>query len=561
MPIKFHCACGKPITAPTSMAGRKGKCPACGGPICVPVGPAQPSSAGHAVVPRSKPASGGPSGVGRAAARSASQVGPAAQGQTGKGRAPVVPKPPPAPSPPPPLAPTPAAKRPAPRPEPAAPPRASATPSAAGLSAGGRRIARPPTELSARPAADVPARISRAGRVGYWLSLPALGLQLLLGAVVGLHYFRVVRLPNLLPMSASLELATRPLWVAVYLGLLAFPAVSAVFLCMRGLFSALTSRGKVRAGAATWSGLGFGSLAIALAVGIQFLYHVCVERDELATASGEAGVVVQPSTGKDGPEGAGPGTEGAPVSTTPSDAAPAGGTVPTPAGEGGQGAGAGAGAETAASSGGEPQPAAATVGGAGSDAAATGSPSAVDPAAAPNSGSGSGSTSAGAGGKPDAFRAREIVGNGEAAAVAGLTALVEAERSWRDADADGNGARDYWTADVAGLGAPRREGPFVVPTLAAADGAVASAAPLGGYLFAGLETDAFGYPYRVDFDGDGQTTTNPLVFGFCAYPASGAGLTLVAGQDGAIWGKDVGGKAISRYPGEAPERDGWRRLK
>jgi hypothetical protein len=43
MPIAFDCACGKPFSVADEYAGKRTKCPACGGPLTVPT-PAVPES-------------------------------------------------------------------------------------------------------------------------------------------------------------------------------------------------------------------------------------------------------------------------------------------------------------------------------------------------------------------------------------------------------------------------------------------------------------------------------------------------------------------------------------
>lgn len=44
MPIRVSCACGKSLNAPDHLAGKKAKCPGCGGVIAIP-GPAAPAPA------------------------------------------------------------------------------------------------------------------------------------------------------------------------------------------------------------------------------------------------------------------------------------------------------------------------------------------------------------------------------------------------------------------------------------------------------------------------------------------------------------------------------------
>lgn len=108
--------------------------------------------------------------------------------------------------------------------------------------------------------------------------------------------------------------------------------------------------------------------------------------------------------------------------------------------------------------------------------------------------------------------------------------IASIEGYWIEKDCDGNGVRDYWTADVAGFyGELDKDGePLkLIDKREAASDAAPAAEYAGlatrqvdrGYLFAAILRDERGLSYRTDANGDGKATTNPVRFGFCLYPA------------------------------------------
>jgi hypothetical protein len=106
-----------------------------------------------------------------------------------------------------------------------------------------------------------------------------------------------------------------------------------------------------------------------------------------------------------------------------------------------------------------------------------------------------------------------------------LRTLCTAEAEFRAKDRDGNGVRDFWTGDVAGLykfGLIPRE-------LAEADSApvlplVSQPIPWKGYFFRALTADDSETPpapYQEDTDGKSGKVHSLSRFGFVAYPAEG----------------------------------------
>ena len=108
--------------------------------------------------------------------------------------------------------------------------------------------------------------------------------------------------------------------------------------------------------------------------------------------------------------------------------------------------------------------------------------------------------------------------------------IASTEGYWFKTDCDGNGVKDYWTADVAGFyGVLDKDGKplkLIDRLPAASDSApfsqypgMSTGQPHQGYLIAAILRDERGRSYRMDEDGDGEATTNPVKFGFCLYPA------------------------------------------
>jgi hypothetical protein len=125
-----------------------------------------------------------------------------------------------------------------------------------------------------------------------------------------------------------------------------------------------------------------------------------------------------------------------------------------------------------------------------------------------------------------------------------LRVLALAEEDFFHNDRDGNGVKDYWTRDVAGLhslGGPAKPIQLIDPTIAGADGAHPGK-PHHGYYLKALEASA---------------DRSPSSFGFCAYPADydrTGRWTFVVNEAGKIYRVDTEGKPIVRW---APDPATW----
>ena len=105
----------------------------------------------------------------------------------------------------------------------------------------------------------------------------------------------------------------------------------------------------------------------------------------------------------------------------------------------------------------------------------------------------------------------------------GLKILASAEAYFRANDHDGNGVKDLWTGDIAGLS----KFGLIDRALAEADAEplaplVPKPIPYKGYLFRALDADdtySTAKPYRQDTDGKSGKVHNLERFGFVAFPA------------------------------------------
>ncbi len=178
-------------------------------------------------------------------------------------------------------------------------------------------------------------------------------------------------------------------------------------------------------------------------------------------------------------------------------------------------------------------------------------------------------------GKPPEADPREsqriLVGH-EAHALASVKEIRDTEGTWAITDADGNGAKDYWTLDVAGFYAHPDKSGEKLKWIAIGDAkadvkgggrypAVGNAQPARGYWFGALKNDETAAPYCQDADGDGKRETNPEKYGFRAWPAEygkGGKMTFILNEEGVVYAKDLGvGGNCDAWPGEDPAKAGW----
>lgn len=165
----------------------------------------------------------------------------------------------------------------------------------------------------------------------------------------------------------------------------------------------------------------------------------------------------------------------------------------------------------------------------------------------------------------------------EQSAIDSLKKICSFESSWRGNDADGNGYIDFWTADVAGFrfieDCAGNWVCYMSAPLAKADAKPLQGIysrnslppkpmPVFGYLFQTIFLDNSGNPYQKDYDGDGKCYTNPIRYGFCAFPArygETGKQTFIINEEGWVYCKDIGGASVDIWPGKNPEENGWRK--
>jgi len=160
-----------------------------------------------------------------------------------------------------------------------------------------------------------------------------------------------------------------------------------------------------------------------------------------------------------------------------------------------------------------------------------------------------------------------------ASPVAALVDVARCESWFLENDPDGNGIRDYWSADIAGLycftpvkGSPLK---LLSLSLACADadprqrlwGAwngepLNSLSPLQFKLRAIRRRDS-AQPILPD-QGNGRSLTG---FAFCAYPTTygpATPKTYILNQDGVIYECDTGGKPLEEWPDKTSLNTQWK---
>ncbi|MBI5365996.1 MAG: DUF2950 family protein [Planctomycetes bacterium] len=198
---------------------------------------------------------------------------------------------------------------------------------------------------------------------------------------------------------------------------------------------------------------------------------------------------------------------------------------------------------------------------------------------------------------PSFLRSR-VVAN-EASAAATLRNIVTLESTWRQNDVDRNSISDYWTADISGFyrieltpdGSNTAVAMIDAAVTAADDNKEAAGAatagavipdtaqpaasllaftrnsPRSGYFYRAQIIDNSTVPataYRADPDGNGQTWTNTMGYGFQARPdvynTNGVS-TIIINQAGVTYQQDFGSNLAANaqnWPGANPTSAGWR---
>ena len=148
----------------------------------------------------------------------------------------------------------------------------------------------------------------------------------------------------------------------------------------------------------------------------------------------------------------------------------------------------------------------------------------------------------------------------ETSAIIHLRHLALLEIAFLHANYDGNGVKDFWTADVAGLvqSYPFLKNPYVQDfqeaDVAPLKPGVAEPVPFGGYLFLALERDTSIVPpeqYRQDTDQSGRKVHHLSKFAFCAYPAMydwRHRRTFIVNQGQVIYAVNNDGNPITEWP-------------
>ena len=166
------------------------------------------------------------------------------------------------------------------------------------------------------------------------------------------------------------------------------------------------------------------------------------------------------------------------------------------------------------------------------------------------------------------LQSKRMASNARAATVA-LRRIAMAEEEFRSNDRNGNGVRDYWTADVAGLWQQAR---LIDREIAEADAKpmdplVPEPVQFQGYYFVALTNDRSEDPphvYRQSANDSGAKVYNTRRFGFCAYPAEygrTGTLTFFINEGLRMIKTDTGGRPMSNWPSDQELSDMFRSLR
>lgn len=145
---------------------------------------------------------------------------------------------------------------------------------------------------------------------------------------------------------------------------------------------------------------------------------------------------------------------------------------------------------------------------------------------------------------------------------ASLKTLAAAQADFRERDRDGNGKKDFWRKDVAGLFTLIPAGgtepiKLIEVSVAAADERPVS--PFEKYASRGPKN---GYWFRAIRHAD-EKEPDPDRFAACAFPSKYPELgrwTFILGESNMVCKKDLGhGRGVETYPVD-PVKEGWLRL-
>jgi hypothetical protein len=172
-------------------------------------------------------------------------------------------------------------------------------------------------------------------------------------------------------------------------------------------------------------------------------------------------------------------------------------------------------------------------------------------------------------------RARKRLSENERTAVNMIKTLAWAQADFRANDRDGNGVKDFWTGDVAGLyyvragqGAVFPEIRLILREMADADGMplqarVPEPVPYHGYCFVAMKWDNSETPpsaYALDTDKTSGKVHHPDKFGFCAYPEQygvTGSRTYILNEGFTIFSGDTRGVPVFAWPSDQQLKSLW----
>jgi hypothetical protein len=146
----------------------------------------------------------------------------------------------------------------------------------------------------------------------------------------------------------------------------------------------------------------------------------------------------------------------------------------------------------------------------------------------------------------------------------GLRAILIAQQEFREHDRDGNGKKDYWRPDVAGLHGLVVGGQAIrlleLPVAMADDRPRTDLSPFA--LGNKLPLHRAGYYFHaLRFDGETDATLSPDRFAVCSIPSSqsAGSAVFILSDAGIVYVQAYFGMPLDIYPSD-PEKSGWYRV-
>lgn len=142
-----------------------------------------------------------------------------------------------------------------------------------------------------------------------------------------------------------------------------------------------------------------------------------------------------------------------------------------------------------------------------------------------------------------------------------LRVLASVQADFREQDRDGNGKKDFWRQDVAGLYASKGADGSLLRLIPIED-AAADDRPSKPYASLPSRAPVWGYWLRA-LRHAGEAGADPDRFAFCSFPDDHprhGRYTFIVDEGGRVFMKDLGhGRGVEAYPAE-PLKDGWVKL-